>query len=54
MAAVLPAWSPRLPGYGTVLAMHAFGLEESGDYPRATQAALAALHINPLDARRTT
>jgi len=51
VAAVLPAWSPRLPGYGTVLAMHAFGLEESGDYPRATQAALAALHINPLDAR---
>jgi tetratricopeptide (TPR) repeat protein len=51
VAAVLPAWSPRLPGYGTVLAMHAFGLEESGDYARATQAALAALHINPLDAR---
>jgi len=51
VAAVLPAWSPRLPGYGTVLAMHAFGLEESGDYPHATQAALAALHINPLDAR---
>ena len=32
VAAVLPAWSPRLLGYGTVLAMHAFGLEESGDY----------------------
>ncbi len=51
VTAVLPAWSPRLPGYGTVLAMHAFGLEESGDYAGATQAALAALHINPLDAR---
>jgi tetratricopeptide (TPR) repeat protein len=51
VAAVLPAWSPRLPGYGTVLAMHAFGLEECGDYAGATQAALAALHINPLDAR---
>ena len=51
LAAVLPAWSPRLPGYGTVLAMHAFGLEEGGDYPRAAQAALAALHHNPLDAR---
>lgn len=51
VAAVLPAWSPRLPGYGTFLAMHAFGLEESGDYPRATQAALAALRINLLDAR---
>lgn len=50
-AAVLPAWSPRLPGYGAVLAMHAFGLEEGGDYEGATQAAEAALHINPLDAR---
>jgi hypothetical protein len=51
VAAVLPAWSPRLPGYGAVLAMHAFGLEESGDCHRATQAALTALHHNPLDAR---
>ena len=51
VAALLPAWSPRLPGYGAVLAMHAFGLEESGDYEHATQAALAALHHNPLDAR---
>lgn len=50
-AAVLPAWSPRLPGYGAVLAMHAFGLEEGGDVEGATQAAQAALHINPLDAR---
>jgi tetratricopeptide (TPR) repeat protein len=51
VAAVLPAWSPRQPGYGTVLAMHAFGLEESGDYGHAAQAALAALAHNPLDAR---
>ena len=51
VAAVLPAWSPRLPGYGTLLAMHAFGLEESGDHARAAQAALAALRWNPLDAR---
>lgn len=51
VAAVLPAWSPRLPSYGTVLAMHAFGLEEAGDHERAAQAALAALRINPLDAR---
>lgn len=51
VAAVLPHWSPQLPGYGTVLAMHAFGLEESGDFAGATQAALAALRINPLDAR---
>jgi len=51
VAAVLPAWSSVLPGYGTVLAMHAFGLEESGEYHRAEHAARAALTLNPLDAR---
>ena len=35
VAAVLPAWSSDLPGYHAVLAMHAFGLEECGEYERA-------------------
>ena len=35
VAAVLPAWSRELPGYHAVLAMHAFGLEECGDYAHA-------------------
>ncbi|MGZ5236880.1 MAG: tetratricopeptide repeat protein [Caldimonas sp.] len=51
VAAVLPAWSSELPGYATVLAMHAFSLEESGEYARAEQAAGAALALDPLDAR---
>jgi len=51
VTAVLPAWSSQLPGYGAVLAMHAFGLEECGDHVRAEHAALASLDLNPLDAR---
>ena len=51
VAAVLPAWSSGLPGYHSVLAMHAFALEECGEFERAEQAARAALALNPLDAR---
>jgi tetratricopeptide (TPR) repeat protein len=51
VAAVLPAWSSDLPGHHAVLAMHAFGLEESGDYERAERVARAALAANPFDAR---
>jgi hypothetical protein len=35
IARALPAWSKRTPGYHAVLGMHAFGLEETGDYARA-------------------
>lgn len=48
---VLPAWSSDLPGYHAVLAMHAFSLEECGDYGAAEQAAIEALALNPADAR---
>ena len=51
VAAVLPAWSSDLPGYHAVLAMHAFGLEESGRYDEAEANARAALALDPLDAR---
>lgn len=51
VAAVLPAWSGRMPGYHAVLAMHAFGLEESGAYAHAERCARAALALNPHDAR---
>ena len=40
-----------LPGYHAVLAMHAFGLEECGDYDEAEASARAALALDPLDAR---
>jgi tetratricopeptide (TPR) repeat protein len=49
--AVLPAWSRSEPGYHGVLAMHAFGLAECGEYTRAEDAALAALELEPGDIR---
>jgi hypothetical protein len=51
VAAVLPAWSRELPGHHAVLAMHAFGLEESGAFGHAEQVAGEALALNPIDAR---
>ena len=35
IARALPAWSPGVPGYHAMLGMHAFGLEETGDYAAA-------------------
>jgi tetratricopeptide (TPR) repeat protein len=49
VARVLPAWSPAVPGYGYVLGMYAFGLEESGDYTRAERAGREAVGMNPRD-----
>src|SRR4249920_2105390 len=51
VAAVLPAWSSDLAGYSAVLAMHAFGLEEAGDFQRAERTALAALALDGTNAR---
>jgi len=47
----LRAWSRDDPGFHAVLAMHAFALCEAGDYAQAEDAALAALELDPLDAR---
>src|SRR5690606_721952 len=35
MARALPLWDEKMPGYHAILGMHAFGLEETGDYARA-------------------
>jgi len=51
LSAALAHWSDALPGYHAVLAMHAFGLEECGEYGRAEEFALRALERNPRDAR---
>jgi tetratricopeptide (TPR) repeat protein len=51
VASILPAWSIGMAGYPTVLAMHAFGLEESGSYADAERAARVALRLNPANAR---
>ena len=49
-ARVLPAWDETVPGYGYVLGMRAFGLEEVGDYARAEDFGRRAVGIDPSDA----
>ena len=49
VARTLWAWDERVPGYGYVLGMHAFGLEEMGDYGRAEERGRQALALNPRD-----
>jgi tetratricopeptide (TPR) repeat protein len=43
------AWHEDLPGYGYVLGIHAFGMEECGDYGAAEDLARQAVEINPRD-----
>ncbi|MEX1109597.1 MAG: tetratricopeptide repeat protein, partial [Dongiaceae bacterium] len=45
----LPAWSRDDPGYGIVLGMHAFGLEECGSYVLAEETGRHALAIDAND-----
>ena len=47
VAQVLPKWEIARPGYASVLAMYAFGLEENGRYRRAEKTARRALAIDP-------
>jgi tetratricopeptide (TPR) repeat protein len=49
IARVLPTWSADHPFYGFILGMHAFGLEETGDYQKAELAGRRAVEINPAD-----
>ncbi len=48
-ARALGAWDEGMPGYGHLLALHAFGLEECGDYAAAERAGRRATEINPAD-----
>ena len=45
IARSLPAWSEGMPNHHALLAMHAFGLEETGDYDRAEAAGRRALDL---------
>ncbi|MGH9104534.1 MAG: alpha/beta fold hydrolase [Acidimicrobiales bacterium] len=47
---VLPAWPEEAAGSSYVRAMHAFGLEECGEYGRALQQARSALAADATDA----
>ena len=49
VAQVLPGWTATVPGYGYVLGMHAFGLEEMGLYDRAEDTGRKALELNGRD-----
>jgi tetratricopeptide (TPR) repeat protein len=48
-ARALRHWDEKTPGYSHLLALHAFGLEESGDYAAAERAGRRATEINPAD-----
>src|SRR5258706_3214506 len=48
-ARALAAWDERAPGYAHLLALHAFGLEECGDYAAAERAGRRATELNPAD-----
>ncbi|WP_432261219.1 tetratricopeptide repeat protein [Cupriavidus sp. TMH.W2] len=49
VAQALPHWDAGMPGYGYLLGMHAFGLEETQLYDRAEQSGRRALELNPRD-----
>ncbi|MSO77774.1 MAG: tetratricopeptide repeat protein [Alphaproteobacteria bacterium] len=48
-ARVMPAWDESVPGYGYVLGMRAFGLEEAGDYGAAEVFGRQAVELNGRD-----
>jgi tetratricopeptide (TPR) repeat protein len=50
VAQVLPMWDTSTPGFGYVLGMYAFGLEETALYSRAEDIGRRALDINRRDA----
>jgi hypothetical protein len=49
IARALPAWSQSMPGYHALLGMHAFGLEETGEYARAEAQGRASVELEPRD-----
>jgi hypothetical protein len=49
IARALPAWNASMPGYHALLGMHAFGLEETGDYAQAEQQGRKAVELERRD-----
>ena len=47
---VLGDWGESTPGYGYVLGMYAFGLEENGHYDQAEELGRRSVELNPADA----
>ncbi|HZF15910.1 MAG TPA: tetratricopeptide repeat protein [Steroidobacteraceae bacterium] len=49
VARALPHWNRDVPGYGFIAGMHAFGLEESGEYEQAEARGREAVDLNGQD-----
>lgn len=49
IARAMPAWSPDVPHYHAMLGMHAFGLEETGDYARAEKLGRQSVELERRD-----
>jgi tetratricopeptide (TPR) repeat protein len=49
VARALPAWDAGVPGWHAVLGMHAFGLEETGDYAQAEAQGRRSVELEPRD-----
>ncbi len=49
IARALSSWQQGMPGYHAVLGMHAFGLEETGDYARAEATGRRAVELEAKD-----
>lgn len=49
IARALPAWNRDLPGFHALLGMHAFGLEETGDYAQAEKQGRLCVALEPRD-----
>ncbi len=49
IARALPAWDSAMPGCHSILGMHAFGLEEMGEYARAEAAGRRGVELEPRD-----
>jgi tetratricopeptide (TPR) repeat protein len=49
IAQALPHWSDAVPGFGYLLGMYSFGLEETANYTRAEDVGRRALDLNPRD-----
>jgi hypothetical protein len=49
IARAMPAWDHSVPGWHAVLGMHAFGLEECGDYVQAEAQGRRSVALQPRD-----
>ena len=49
VAQAMPYWNADVPGYGYLLGMYAFGLEETANFARAEDVGRHALSLNPRD-----